>query len=750
MKSLGQTALDYPAAFFELDTQGCILSVHPFWEKLTGLQSGAVSGKSWLEWICPAELSQIRADWETFLKQPEGLFEAFFSPQAAQSPNDWLKVRIQPSTQGYLGCVENHSQLKQVQQSNFHLKEKLGALFRNSNQMIVMLDRQHRVTEFNHVAAISARQRFFREMEAGEDFTNYVQSDRLDDFYSSFEQALQGQHVFKERVIYAPDGQGVSYEMAYYPIQNPSGEISGVCFTGFNIEAQKQIQQLLLHEQIFVSAILDTSSALILVLDSEGKIVRFNRACEVLSGYSFNEIQGQNFEVLLWPEDRESVFADFKELNKITYPLEYKLALLTRCGEKRSISWTATALMNIDNQVEYLVATGLDMTESEKTALALREQEEILRQVQKLDAIGQLAGEVAHDFNNILAGIQGYAQLLEESQDSTASVRTYAHEIQHIVQKARSLTGQLLIFSGKHRPTPRPVYLSDILIQMQPLFHPLLGENMQLKIEQASDLPAILIEPTHLDQLLMNVIVNARDAMNRQGEIEIQISLRREPAPLFVPLFGARPAGDYVCIQICDTGPGIPPEIREQIFNPFFTTKADGTGLGLAIVYGVVNEYGGFIQIETGPTGTSLQVCFPALPPLALTAAVSKTQSPSNRLGVDCCYLCPAEQAELQAALGSDTQLRIFADFQSWAQASDSAHMLITELKAEILTEIHAYFSSFHASPSSQAPTQPVSILYLSGYEDADLALVDQLAANEDALIRPLNPIRLQRWLKAH
>lgn len=739
MKSLGQTALDFPAAIFELDTRGCILSVHPFWEKLTGLQSGVVSGKSWLELVRHEELAPLKKDWHHFLQTPETYFEAFFSPHSTQSQSDWLKIRVQRTESGFWGCLENHTQLKQVMQSNFHIKEKLVALFRNSNQMIVMLDRQHRVTEFNHVAAISARQRFFREMEAGEDFINYVQLDRLDDFYSSFEQALQGQHVFKERVIYAPDGQGVSYEMAYSPIHNQAGEISGVCFTGFNIEAQKQMQELLHHEQIFVSAILDTSSALILVLDSEGKIIRFNRACETLSGYSFNEIQGQTFEFLLLPEDRPSHLALFKNLNQAAYPLQTKLSLLTRSGEKHSISWTATALMNMDGKVEYLVATGIDITESEKTALALREQEEILRQVQKLDAIGQLAGEVAHDFNNILAGIQGYAQLLEESLAPQETARTYVREIQRIVEKARSLTGQLLIFSGKHRPTPRPVYLSEILEQMQPLFHPLLSASMQLKIELAADLPPILIEPTHLDQLLMNLIVNARDAMERQGEITLHVSLRHEQVPLFVPLFGARPAGDYVCIQIRDQGPGIPPEVREQIFNPFFTTKPEGTGLGLAIVYGVVNEYGGFIQIETGPTGTTLQVYFPALPPK--TTIDSSTEQPFTPLVVGCCYLSPTEQKELQAALEPSTQLEVFADFQGWAHAPHPPPFLVTDLKAEILTEIQTYFSG------PNAPPKTASVLYLSGYEDADLALVDQLEPDEDALIRPLSPMRLKRWL---
>jgi PAS domain S-box-containing protein len=740
MKSLGKTAMNFPAAFFELDHQGCILTVNSFGEELTGLPSAELSGKSWLLLAIAQERPELEIKWQSFCSSSEFIYQTHFTPDLEHAQIDWLQIRIARSAQGFSACLENHSQLKQIQQSNFHLREKLAALFRNSNQMIVMLDRQHRITEFNHVAALSAQQRFFKKMEVGENFTNYVQPDRMADFHSSFALALQGQNVFKERVIHAPDGDGLSYEMNYFPIKDKDGLISGVCFSGFDIAAQKQTQQLLHAEQSFVSAILDTSSALILVLDGEGKIERFNRACETLSGYRLNDIKGQFFDFLLAPEQRSELVNDFSKLQTTVFPRQFKLQLLTSTGELPTISWTVTALMNMDNRLEYLVATGIDITESEKTAQTLREQEEVLRQTQKLDAVGQLAGEVAHDFNNILAGIQGYAQLLEENVEPETESGKYVLEIQRIAQKARNLTGQLLIFSRKNRPNPRSVLIPDIIEQMQPLFKPLLGESVHLEIKHAANLPAILIEPTHLEQLLMNLIVNARDAMERKGLIQIETSLCHEPQERFVPLFGALPAGDYVRLDFRDQGPGIPIEIREKIFNPFFTTKSEGTGLGLAIVYGVVKEYGGFIQIESSEQGAQIQVYFPAFD----DSQTKKSPVFSKIKAIGLLNLNTEENSLITEIAGQEIHLHHFTNFEAYLALTDKPALLLAELNADNLKTIQAYLYA------DSERHQHLQVLYFSGHEEHDLNLLDQLKDAEDALIRPIGRYRLQKWLQQY
>lgn len=730
MKSLGKTAVDFPVALFELDSMGCILSVNAFWQKLTGLHANEVLQKPWFDLVLSSEQPELESKWRSFCSQPEGHFEAFFTPKLTQPNVDFLLVKISHSAQGFLACLENRTELKQANQSNHHLREKIIALFRNSNQMIIMLDRKHRVTEFNHVAAISARQRFFREMEAGEDFINYVQPDRLDDFYSSFEQALTGQHVFKERIIHAPDGQAVSYEMSYSPIRDEQNQICGVCFTGLNIEAQKQMQVLLHHEQLFVSAILDTSSALILVLDQKGRIIRFNQACEKLSGYTFHEVQGKHFGFLLPKSERESYLKRFDDLQVKDFPISTQMPLVTRQAEIRSISWTGTVLLNVEGTVEYHVATGIDITESEKTSKALREHEEMLRQIQKLDAIGQLTGEIAHDFNNILAGIQGYAQLIEESLASGTVAAEHVHEIQRICEKARALTGQLLIFSRKHRPNPRPLNIEKLLLEMNPLFLPLLGENLQLHTDCAPNLPQILMEPTHLEQLVMNLVVNARDAMDKQGEIFIKTFLKDEKREIFVPLFGNRPAGKYLCISVKDQGTGIPVEIQEKIFAPFFTTKAEGTGLGLAIIYGIVTEYGGYILLNSSPqTGTCFEIYLPAM--------LSTPLSPASSSNLLILGLFEKDLESLENSLGPEYT---YSALEIPQTAPPSGQRMISRLTVENIEKIHNW--------AKQARTPP-QVLYLSGTEEQELALLPQLKPWEDILICPMDSFRLNKWLQA-
>lgn len=691
-------------------------------------------GCSWLELVIPTEREEQLRHWQDFLQSQGELLELYFTPLFPAPQIEWVLFRATRQPQGFAACLENCTYLRQARQSTFHLREKLSALFRNSNQMIVMLDRQHRITVFNHMAAISVRQRFFKELEAGEDFINFVQPDRREDFYSSFNQALKGQQVFKERVIQAPDGQAISYEMSYSPLFDERGTIIGVCFTGLNIEAQKQIQQLLHQEQTFVSAILDTSSALILVLDQHGQVIRFNQACEQVSGYKAQEIHGQHFSVLLPEACRSEILEQFSHLHASVFPLSLKLPLQTRQGEIRSISWTATVLLNVAGTVEYYIATGIDMTESEKTSQALHEREEMLRQIQKLDAIGQLAGEVAHDFNNILAGIRGYTQHMMEALAAGQNITKHLREIERICEKAQRLTNQLLIFSRKNRPTPRPVSVPEILDQMRPLLQPLLGNQIQLEIVHAPVLSPILIEPTHLEQLVMNLLVNARDAMERQGILRLHTRLITLAQDQFIPLFGTRPAGNYLCLSIQDQGPGIPAEIRERIFEPFFTTKAEGTGLGLPIVYGITNEYGGYILIDSNPEqGTHFEVFLPVIPPAA-------TQTESTGSLIVTLQLSPQDQQALSQLVETMPPYQL----QAWQPGSElppQTALLISSLNQANRDLIHKLWPQWQRSHSS------LQVLYLSGSDDEAMAMLDTLAPYEDVVIRPLDLARLKKWL---
>jgi nitrogen-specific signal transduction histidine kinase/ActR/RegA family two-component response regulator len=253
--------------------------------------------------------------------------------------------------------------------------------------------------------------------------------------------------------------------------------------------------------------------------------------------------------------------------------------------------------------------------------------EELLRQSQKMDAVGQLAGGVAHDFNNMLAVIRGNAELLlMDAADYPAQAREGLKHVVAASERAANLTRQLLAFSRKQVMQPQPLVLSDVIANLTKMLKRVIGENIDLQCHYAAPLPYIHADPGMMEQVLLNLVVNARDAMPGGGQVCV--------ATEFVQLDEGRAhtnaearAGEFVCLSVSDTGTGIAPEVLPRIFEPFFTTKevGKGTGLGLATVYGIVKQHQGWIEVssEVGK-GTTFKVLLPATPAPVRRAAVTE------------------------------------------------------------------------------------------------------------------------------
>ena len=235
--------------------------------------------------------------------------------------------------------------------------------------------------------------------------------------------------------------------------------------------------------------------------------------------------------------------------------------------------------------------------------------EERQRQTQKMEAVGLLAGGVAHDINNVLTAILGHATLLQRRLPPDDEVRSDADEIVVAAQRASALTRQLLAFSRRDVVQPRPIDLSALVSDLQRMVGRLIGEDVEVVTRLAPDLPAVKADPGQMEQVVLNLLVNARDALPFGGRIEV--TTRAEPT---VEGDERAPRG-WVVLDVRDTGTGIPPEVRERIFEPFFTTKppGKGTGLGLSTVYGIVTQAGGHVDVESAPgQGATFHVWMPA------------------------------------------------------------------------------------------------------------------------------------------
>ena len=301
----------------------------------------------------------------------------------------------------------------------------------------------------------------------------------------------------------------------------------------------------------------------------------------------------------------------------------------------RTLSWSFYPIPRL-NTIHCYVG---DITEQLKL-------EEQFRQAQKMEAIGQLAGGVAHDFNNILAALMMQTSLLQTKENLDEETRQGLDEIARSAERAANLTRQLLMFSRRQGKQPRHLDLAEVVGGMTKFLRRILGEDIVIESRFSSELPAVYADPGMLEQVLMNLAVNARDAMPGGGKVSLvleTVSLSEETLPLRNP--EAR-AGRFVCLSVADTGCGIAPEHLPHIFEPFYTTKeaGKGTGLGLATVHGIVKQHDGWIEVESAPgRGTTFRVYLPAVEPKPGAAPIET--APPVRGGTETILLVEDEAA---------------------------------------------------------------------------------------------------------
>jgi two-component system cell cycle sensor histidine kinase/response regulator CckA len=721
VEDYGRLFEELPISVFISNADGICTQINRSWQDLTGITADQAHGQLWLEWVHPEDQHIVSAWWQATCNH-EGLGQTTYRLITRDGRQRHIEHRLRSEQGRFVHVLSDiTAQMRALEKA----EARLDAVMNIGPQVLVILDQAHSVQSFNHRAALSVRERFDHPLKPGDNFERFVT--RMDDFAQSFSLALKGQSLSKERRIKGADRQEFTYQLSYLPILNAVGQVMEVCFMAMDVEEQRRIRSQLQQDQAFLSTLLDTVGALIVVMNTEGQIVRFNRACEQLTGYSSQEVQGQLFSALfLPPEEQATVMARFHQIIQSTSAEESTHIWVGRDGSRHRIAWNHTVMLNSHGQVEYIIGTGIDITAREQAEKALRESEEMLRQSQKMEAIGHLAGGVAHDFNNLLVGIMGYSQLLLESMPPGSPLSTHILEIQKICEKARTLTSQLLIFSRKSKSRVQPVSLNQVIQHMWPLVQRLLGEHIECCLNLSPSLPLLEADPMHLEQMILNLSVNARDAMSYNGVLTLETQSVYKPEPWTTPLFGSRPAGDYICLRVKDSGCGISPETLEHIFDPFFTTKeaGKGTGLGLAIVYGIVRDYKGAIAIESEPgAGAQFEIYLPAqkrMPPLFV-----------NRPQIGCYGLDPAQFATLTQALERDYQISQITDLNT-LEASQPA-LLITDLLCapQITADLYQRYPE-------------LKTLYLAGYSDQEMAYMDELQPHEEVLIKPFAPEDIQ------
>ncbi len=417
-------------------------------------------------------------------------------------------------------------------------------------------------------------------------------------------------------------------------------------------------------------------------------------------------------------------------------------------GQRSEFGALARTIQKFFEQRDNLVR---EMEERRAAEEALRQSEEERRHAQKMEAIGRLAGGVAHDFNNLLTAIIGYAELVRGRSGHDPVVRQHADLILKAGEQAAGVTRQLLAFSRKQILQPRVIDLNQLVREMEKLLRRVIGERFELRTETAACEGRVLADPTQLGQVLMNLGVNARDAMGDAGCITIRTANVRLDAAAARAISKSLAAGDYVEFSVADSGAGMDAETRAHLFEPFFTTKGPGkgTGLGLATVYGIVRQSGGGITVESAPgAGSTFRVFLPQE-----SAPVEETRAltPSSQRGQHFETILVAEDEEIVrelvcAVLEEEGYTVLCAPDAAGALRAARAYegkisLLVTDV---IMPQTNG--PELAALLAAERPE--MKVLFVSGYSDTEFAHDQTLEERTELLQKPFTPETLARKVR--
>jgi PAS domain S-box-containing protein len=505
-------------------------------------------------------------------------------------------------------------------------------------------------------------------------------------------------------------------------------------------EARRQSEAELLETKAFLDTLIDSLPATLVLIDPNQRFRRWNKGLEQATGYTGEEISRLEPLALIVPDDRPAITKAIEQVFS-TGHTAIESHFLTRDGKE--IPYYFKGVQLVTKEGPWILVFGIDLSER-------RRLEGQFRQAQKMEAVGTLAGGVAHDFNNLLTIISGYGEMLLSDLAPTDPARELVAEIHEAAERATGLTRQLLAFSRHTVLDPRVVNLNDLVRENEKMLRRLIGEDVELTAVLDPALAPVRVDPGQIGQVIMNLAVNARDAMPTGGKLTIETATAQLDDTFAVAQPEARP-GRYVLLSVTDTGSGMSPAVQAHIFEPFFTTKGPGkgTGLGLATVYGIVKQSGGFVVVHTElGHGARFTCYFPVAEDRAAADESARPVTPAATevaaRGTETILLVEDEDAlrsivrlalqrcgytVLEASQGT-------AALRLAEQHEGPLHLLITDVVMPVLGGRELVERIARLRPD-------IKILYLSGYTDDAVVRHGVLQADVAFLQKPFTMVAL-------
>jgi two-component system cell cycle sensor histidine kinase/response regulator CckA len=760
-----------PIATFAVDREGRVIAWNHAMAEMTGVTAAEMVGKDDYEYSLPFygtrrpllidhvlhEQDGTGGRYGPLIRREKGLLIAeTVAPRLRGSEATlWTKASILYDSAGdAVGAIQSFRDIteqKRAQLELHHSRQMLQSVLDNIPQRVFWKDRNLRFIGCNKAFA---------------DDAGLADSSAIvgrDDFQMSWSAVAARYRADDRRVIATgmpllnyeepqvrADGRELWMRTNKVPLRDREGNVIGILGTYEDITVRIELERTLEREKSLLLTLIDNLPDYIYLKDRESRFVLANRAIAEFMGVGDPAQLIGRTDRDFYPEAIAEKFAEDERrvIDEGRSIVNMEEAIRSASGRERWVFTTKVPLFDTTGRVTGFVGIGHDITDIKNTEEALRRSEEQLQLARKLEAVGRLAGGISHDFNNLLTVIKGYADLLDEGLPEKSPMKSDLRQIKRSAQRAGDLTAQLLAFSRKQVLQPRVIGLNEVVQGMEGMLARIIGEDVRLATRYAQSLGNIKADPGQIEQVMMNLVANSRDAMPLGGEITVEtrngvLQPGSDPA--------AVTPGEYVMLLVGDTGNGMDRDTVARIFEPFFTTKemGKGTGLGLATVYGIVKQSGGFIFCDSEPgRGTRFTIYFPRVYGEKV-ADVRRPAAAESLRGSEAILLVEDEEAIrtfMATALRNAGYIVSVAGSGSEALAAVSEKLFPIQL---LLTDVVMPGMNGHELGRHMQELRPgVKILYISGYTDGPIIHHGILDTRIDLLQKPFDAADLFRRVR--
>jgi len=724
-----------PLAVVEFDIGGRVTSWNPSAATMFGYSSEEAVGQHWT-FIVPKSISAtVDGVWESLVTQQggSGSTNENTTKDGRTLSCEWFNTPLIDANGEVIGVaslVLDATAQRLAEEALRESEERFRTIVELAPDAIFISNRAARLLEVNSAACRQLG--LTREQLLQRSVFDIVPSR----FRDQFAQQIQASEGFFESCHLQADRTEIPVEVSIRGVV--LGGQPAALWIARDITERKRAEEDLRH----LGEIVESSDDAIIGKTPEGIITSWNSGAERVYGYTKDEVLGRSIAMLIPPEHQEELTCILDRVKRGERVRHFEAERVRKDGGRVILSLTISPIKDVSGRIVGASTIGRDVTERKRAEEEKTKLQRQLAQAQKMESIGRLAGGVAHDFNNLLTVINGYSKLLLRDLKEGGPLRDSLAEISKAGERAAGLTRQLLAFSRKQILEPRRLDINGVVTDMRPMLERLVGEDIEVRIALHAEGGTIYADPHQLEQVVMNLVVNARDAMPGVGKLLVETACVERDESYARSHPEAR-TGRFVMLAVTDTGVGMDEETKNRIFEPFFTTKeaGKGTGLGLSMVQGVVAQSGGYVEVysEKG-RGTTFKIYLPALTEAAVDAG---SPAPVPALGGKETVLVVEDQANVRkfaAAVLKEYGYRVIP-VENAGEALVACQRVRFDL---VLTDVVMPHVSGRDLADKLELLQPdIKVLFMSGYTDDVIAHFDVLAGGAKFIQKPFSPEEL-------